>query len=70
MEVIRKEEIAFGKEPTEIRNERKIHNHFQLDSKLSLPSHVSYFPELYFGVLKSENFEKKISNTVFFIGRT
>jgi hypothetical protein len=43
LEVIRREEIAFGKEPTEVRHEKKIQQH-HIDSKLPVPSHISYFP--------------------------
>ena len=34
-----------------------------------VPMHMSYFPELSYAVLRSNAWEKNITNTVFFIGR-
>jgi hypothetical protein len=64
LELVKREEQIFGKEGEEV--EPKLEK-----EGLNGPAavHMSYFPELSYAVLRSNTWEKNITNTVFFIGR-
>lgn len=73
-EIMRREEISLGKESTtqiipETKPEQSKSSN-QQSAKIPSSAHLSYFPELSYAVLRGGSWEKTITKTVFFIGRS
>ena len=65
-DLLKREEHIFGREAEEKQELRRpVKN-----KKLPVPMHISHFPEMGYGVLRSSNWEQYITKTTFFIGRS
>ena len=41
----------------------------KVNVSMPVPTHLSFFPQLSYAILRTTNWDKNITNTTFFIGR-